>query len=61
MRKKAGLNQKDVAEAIGTERSTVAKWESGVSVPRADKLPKLASLYKTTVDELMTELMENKK
>lgn len=51
----------DVAKEMGVQRSTVAMWEAGESVPRADKLPKLAALYKTTVDELMTALMENKK
>ena len=43
MREKKDMSQQAVALEIGVERSTVAKWESGKSRPRAELLPKLAN------------------
>lgn len=45
MREKKDMSQQAVALEIGVERSTVAKWESGKSRPRAELLPKLAKLF----------------
>lgn len=38
------LTQEQVAQDVGVQRTTVAMWESGKSRPRAELLPKLASL-----------------
>ena len=54
-RHKAGHTQEYVAESLDTDRSTVAKWETGKSKPRSDLLPKIAALYKCTIDDLLTE------
>lgn len=56
LRVRAGLTQKKVAEALGTAQSTIAMWENGISLPRADKLPEIAKLYGCTVDELFGEV-----
>lgn len=53
LRLKAKLLQRDVAEALNVDRSTVAKWEAGESFPRSGKLKALASLYKCSIDELL--------
>lgn len=58
MRLRAGLTQQDVAEKLDVDRSSVAKWETGEAMPRADKLPQIAVLLNCTVDEL---LVDNKK
>ena len=58
MRLRAGLTQQDVAEKLDVDRSSVAKWETGEAMPRADKLPQIAVLLSCTVDEL---LVDNKK
>lgn len=47
------LTQYDVAQKMGVDRSTVAKWETGQSFPRAELLPKLASILDCTTDELL--------
>ena len=52
MREKANLSQEKVAVALKIDRSTVAKWETGVAYPRADKLPAIAALYGCSIDEL---------
>ncbi len=46
------LSQRDLANYLGVDQSAVAKWETGVSLPSADKLPKLAQLLGCTIDEL---------
>ena len=53
MREKKDMSQQAVALEIGVERSTVAKWESGKSRPRAELLPKLAKLFGCSVEELL--------
>ena len=58
LRKKSGMTQEDVAKQLNVDRSTVAKWEAGESMPRAQLLPRLAQLFSCTVDELLTEVVE---
>ena len=45
--------QAELAERLGVERSTVAKWESGASQPQAAHLIALAEAFGCTVDELL--------
>ena len=54
-RNKAGLSQESVAAHVGVGQSAVAMWETGKTSPRAEALPKLATLLGCTVDELLTE------
>lgn len=58
MRIAVGLSQKKLAAKLDVDRSTVAKWETGKSKPRADMLIKLAAILGCTVDELLCD--ENK-
>ena len=44
-RKRAGLLQRQVAEALGVSMGAVAMWDTGRNMPRADMLPKIAKLY----------------
>ena len=52
-RRRAGLTQKQVGDYIGISSQAVSKWENGQTEPDIDTLYKLASLYNTTVDELV--------
>lgn len=54
-REKAGYTQTEVARKIGVDRSAVAKWETGASKPRVERLFKLARLYGCTADDLVTK------
>ena len=51
-RKSKGLTQIELGELMGVNRSTVAMWESGEALPRADKLPFLAEVLGCSIDEL---------
>ncbi|MED5050707.1 helix-turn-helix domain-containing protein [Anoxybacillus rupiensis] len=53
MRKKLGMTQGDVATYIGVSSAAVSKWERGLSYPDLSLLPKLASLFDTTIDKLL--------
>ena len=57
-RERAGLTQKETADALGVDQSAVSLWENGKNYPRAAQLVKLASLYGCTVDELLKEEVE---
>ena len=55
-REKAGITQADVAQFLCLQdKSTISKWETGESLPRAEMLPKIAELYGCTVDELLSD------
>lgn len=47
------ITQDELAKTLGVDRSTVAKWETGKSMPRAEMLPKLAECLGCTVDDLL--------
>ena len=52
MRKVLQLTQEDVAEKLGVTRQSVAKWESGESVPDLDKCKQLADIFGVSLDDL---------
>ena len=54
MRDRAKLKQRELADMLGVERSTIAKWESGAAYPRASQLPELAKALNCSIDELYT-------
>lgn len=52
-RKRKGLTQENVAEALNIVRQTISKWEKGISVPDADMLIRLAEVLDVSVSELI--------
>lgn len=55
LREKSGLSQIQLAAILAIDRSTVAKWETGEALPRADKLPALAKALNCKIDDLFKE------
>ncbi len=55
LREASGLSQVALAEKLNVGQSTVAMWETGENVPRADKLPELAKILGCTIDDLFKE------
>lgn len=53
MRVKAGLRQRQVAEALHISQSAISAWENGKAKPGIDILPFLATVYKTTIESLI--------
>jgi len=54
LRKIHGMTQEDIADAVGVSRQSVAKWESGESVPDIEKCKILANLFEVSLDDLAT-------
>lgn len=52
LREDKGLSQIQLADKIGVGQSTVSTWETGDSLPRADKLPQLAAILGCKIDDL---------
>lgn len=50
LRKKAGLQQKEVAELLKVQYQTYRNYESGASEPPAEMLVRLSKLYEIPVD-----------
>ena len=53
LRQKQGMTQEGLAQEIGVSRQTVAKWESGDSLPDIENLSALAKLFNVTLDDLV--------
>ena len=53
-RRARGMTQEEVAEKLGVTPQAVSKWENDGSCPDIFLLPAIASLYATTVDDLLS-------
>ncbi len=53
LRKKKGLSQTELAEAINVSRQAISRWEVGSAIPSADNLVWLSKFYEISMDELM--------
>ena len=53
LRKAKKMTQGQVADALGLQRSTYTKYETGRSEPTLNTVCKLAALFSVTVDELL--------
>ena len=60
-RKKAGLTQLKLAEALYVLPQTVSKWESGISEPDIEKLCAMADIFGISLDALVRGQNENAK
>lgn len=52
-REKTGMNQREAAQKLGVNQSTVCFWETGRNFPRASMLVKMADLYCCSLDDLL--------
>lgn len=49
------MTQTDVANALKINQTAVSQWETGASMPRIDRLFKVAQLYNCTVNDLLKD------
>ena len=54
MRKELGLTQKQLAPLVGVSAQAVSKWEKNDSLPDIALLPKIAEVFGTTIDTLLS-------
>ena len=60
-RRAADITQRELAEALCVDRSTVTKWETGKSKPKTEECEKMARIFNCTVDELLKGGMKDGK
>lgn len=53
LRKRKGLTQEELAEALYVSRTAVSKWESGRGYPSIDSLKEISRYFSVTIDELI--------
>lgn len=54
LRRRKGLSQQQVADAIGVKRATISNWENGVSYPLFEDLIRLAKSLDTDITTLVS-------
>ena len=59
LRYKNGYTLEAIAEIISVSRQSVSKWETGDSIPDIVNCVKLASLYKISLDELVSRPLKS--
>lgn len=52
-RRKRGITQEELAEYMGVSKASVSKWETGATYPDITLLPRLATFFNISIDELM--------
>ncbi len=55
LRKSKGLSQEELSVKLHVVRQTISKWESGLSVPDAEKLIAISELFDTPVSAILGE------
>ncbi len=61
IRKIEGLSQEQLAEKIGVSRQAITKWETGKGLPDIENMMILAEIFKTTLDDLVSQAMPQNK
>ena len=54
LRTEQNMSQGDLADALDVSRQSVSKWENNSAVPELEKLLKMAEIFGSTLDELVT-------
>ncbi|QOS99383.1 helix-turn-helix domain-containing protein [Brevibacterium sp. JNUCC-42] len=54
-RKEYKWTQKEIADKLGIDNTTVSKWESNTYEPDATSLKELAEIYQTSTDYLLNK------
>lgn len=52
LRAERGINQTDLAKALGTHQVTVSAWETGRTVPRPHMMQKIADYFGVSKDDI---------
>lgn len=53
IRRERKLTQEDIASFLGVTKASVSKWETGQSYPDIELLPRIATFFGISIDELM--------
>ena len=59
LRKRQGMTQAELSEAINVSRQAISKWEMGTAVPDVSNMLALSKVFHVSVDYLVNDEMEN--
>lgn len=59
LRKRQGMTQAELSEAINVSRQAISKWEMGTAVPDVSNMLTLSRVFHVSVDYLVNDEMEN--
>ncbi len=54
LRKRRGLTQEELAQALFVSRTAISKWESGRGYPSIDSLKAISSTFQISIDQLLS-------
>lgn len=54
LRKRRGLTQEELAQALYVSRTAISKWEQGRGYPSIDSLKEISGYFSVTIDELLS-------
>ena len=54
LRKRRGLTQEELAQALYVSRTAISKWESGRGYPGIDLLKAIAAFFAVSIDDLLS-------
>ena len=54
-RERAGMAQNELVQLLRLNQKAVSEWETGETMPSADKLPQLARILGCTIDDLFRD------
>ena len=54
LRKRRGLTQEELAEALYVSRTAISKWESGRGYPNIDSLKEISTFFSVSIDDLLS-------
>ena len=54
LRKRRGLTQEELAQALYVSRTAISKWESGRGYPGVDSLKAIAAFFAVSIDDLLS-------
>lgn len=57
LRKKRGLTQQELAEAVNVSRQAISKWELGAAQPSTENFRSLSMFYGVPVDVLLNDAL----
>ena len=52
LRKRRGITQEQLADALGVSFQAVSKWENDIALPDIALMPSIAGYFKVSMDEL---------
>ena len=58
LRKKKGMTQEELSEALQVSRQLVSRWEMDAAFPETDKLIKLSKLFECSIDFLLNDSIQ---